>query len=200
MTENGSLPEATAEQPLPIVVSACLLGHEVGYDGSSWPHDVIGRICALPNVEAHAFCPENHTLGTPRRWMSIHGGDGHAVLRGDARVVNVDGADLSDPFRAGAAELLRIAQGAGARIALLTEISPMCGGTVIYRGEGLPERVYRAAPGVGAALLREHGVRVVASRDHATLGRLLAHLDPGFDPDPNAIDYVDDPWFQEHLV
>ena len=80
----------------PILVSACLLGQPVGYDGSSWPSDLVGRIAADPRITAHPFCPEAHTLGVPRRWMTIHDGDGFAVLDRRARVINVDGEDLSD--------------------------------------------------------------------------------------------------------
>ncbi len=83
--------EATPESPLPIVVSPCLLGEPVGWNGSCWPSDPVRRLCALASVKAHRFCPENHTLGTPREAMQVHGGDGYDVLDGRAEVVTLGG-------------------------------------------------------------------------------------------------------------
>lgn len=187
-------------QPLAIVISACLLGEPVGYDGSSWPSDLVARIARHPRVVAIPFCPETHVLGVPRRWMSIHGGDGFAVLERRATVLNVDGEDLTDAFREGADALLALARERGAQLAILTDVSPMCGSSVIYRGEALPERAYQASSGVGAAALRRAGIPVISQRDAASLQSLLASLDPTFTPDRAAADYVQDPWYVQTFV
>ena len=199
-TGPDPLPPLPDSGPLSIVVSACLLGQPVGYDGSSWPSDLVGRIAADPRVAAHPFCPETHTLGVPRRWMTIHDGDGFAVLERRARVVNVDGEDLSDAFIAGAEALLALVREHDARLAILTDISPMCGSAVIYRGEALPERDYQASSGVAAALLRRHGIPVISQRDTASLERLLGQLDPGFSPDPDATDFTEAPWYVQTFL
>ena len=194
------LPAVSATEPLVIVVSACLLGEPVGYDGSSWPSDLVLRIARHPHVVAHAFCPETHTLGVPRRWMSIHDGDGFDVLDGRARVVNVDREDLSQPFRDGAEALLALTREHDAKLAILTDISPMCGSSVIYRGEALPDKAYQPSSGVAAALLRRSGVPVISQRDTASLERLLSQLDPAFSPDPQAEDFHQQAWYQQTFV
>ena len=199
-TKPDPLPSVDPEQPLVVVISACLLGEPVGYDGSSWPSDLVQRIAAHPQVVAVPFCPETHVLGVPRRWMSVHDGDGFDVLDGNARVVNADDQDLSEPFREGAEALLGLARERGAKVAILTDISPMCGSSVIYRGEALPETVYQPSSGVGAALLRRAGIPVVSQRDRASLERLLSLLDPGFSPDPEARDFHEQPWYQQTFV
>ena len=48
------------------------------------------------------FCPEDHRLGTPRTMPDLHGGDGHDVLDGTARVRDEHGADLTEALLAGA--------------------------------------------------------------------------------------------------
>ena len=101
--------QATRESPLSIVVSPCLLGDPVGYDGSSWPSHPVRRLCGLPNVAPHPFCPENHGLGTPREWMSIHGGDGHDVLDGEATVVMLGGRDVTREFVSSAEAMVELA-------------------------------------------------------------------------------------------
>jgi hypothetical protein len=49
-------------------------------------------------------------------------------------------------------------------------------------------------------MLMEAGIPVVAQRDHATMGRLLAALDPGCVVDPEARDFPDDPWFRAYFA
>jgi len=189
-----------AENPLVVVVSACLLGEPVGYDGSAFPSDPVQALCALPCVRAVPFCPETHAMGVPRRWMTIHGGDGFAVLDGTAKVVNVDGRDLSDHFRLGAQAMLTLARSEGARLAILTDISPSCGSTVIYDGEKQPETAYRSGTGVTAALLRRYGLAVVSQRDARTLGVLREALDPSYQADPDAHDHIDGPWYRQTFL
>jgi uncharacterized protein YbbK (DUF523 family) len=191
-----SLVGVSAEDPLVVAVSACLLGQPVGYDGTAFPSDPVQALCALPNVRAVPFCPETFAMGIPRRWMTIHGGDGFAVLDGAARVINVDDEDISEPFVRGATAMLALARREGARLAILTDISPSCGSSVIYDGARLPERAYIASSGVTAALLRRHGLPVVSQRDAATLQALRAALDPTFTPDPAARDHIEGDWYR----
>ena len=84
----------------------------------------------------------------------------------------------------------------------------MCGPHVVLRGEPAPDgstpggapahapHGYRAGAGVGAALLRRAGVRVIAQRDEASLQALVAALDPTFAPDPAARDFPRHPWYR----
>ncbi len=93
-------------------------------------------------------CPEQlGGLSTPRTAAELVGGDGLAVLRGQATVINLDGVNVSRQFIAGAEAVLRIAQAQGIQLALLKSRSPSCGLSPVT--------------GVTAALLLEHGLRVV---------------------------------------
>jgi len=194
------LTSVSAESPLVIVVSACLLGHPVGYNGTGFPSDEVQLICTLANVVALPFCPEAHAMGTPRRWMTIHGGDGFDVLDGGAEVIDVDGQNLSDHFRFGATAMLELVRRERAQLAILTDISPSCGSSVIYDGSSQPERGYQASSGVTAALLRRHGVPVISQRDIRSLQRLRSALDPAFTSDSTARDYVESDWYRQELM
>jgi len=90
-------PSFTVEAPARIMVSACLAGFKVGTDGSSYgyyPHIV--ELLSLSSVKAVTFCPEDFSFGTPRAIPDIHGGDGHDVLAGRARVLNQHGEDWTE--------------------------------------------------------------------------------------------------------
>lgn len=189
---------ATPEAPLPIVVSPCLLGIDVGYDGSSWPAATVIRVCAHPSVAAGKVCPEDSALGTPREAMQVHDGDGHGVLDGTARVVTIGGRDITADFTRGASAMRDLARQTGAVLGILNEISPSCGSHAIHRGE-VPERAYRSGVGVTTAMLHRDGVCVISERDHRSLGLLLAALDPTFTPDPEAADFVDQEWYRGYF-
>lgn len=142
-----------------ILISACLLGEPVRYDGG-------GKLLRDARLEAWQrqgrlvpFCPEvAGGLGTPRPPAEIVGGDGGDVLAGRATVRTVTGTDVGAAFRRGAALALALAQREGVRIAILKARSPSCGSDEIY--DGSHQR--RLVPGVGvaAAALQQAGIRV----------------------------------------
>lgn len=74
-----------------VLVSRCLLGHPVRYDGgASGPYDRLAQWQAQGRVVA--LCPEvAGGLPTPRAPAEIPGGQGTAVLDGTAPVVTIDG-------------------------------------------------------------------------------------------------------------
>lgn len=190
--------QATPEAPLPILFSACILGEPTGYDGSAWPVPAVQALAALPNVRALPFCPEAHVLPTPRPAMDIHGGDGRDVIAGRARVIDVDGVDLTEPFlRAAEAAVRRSLEDGGVpRVAVLMDVSPSCGRNVVYVGEERPERVYRAGLGVVAAALAADGALVLAQRDDRSLSQLREALDGT----PAAgDDFVEHPWYVDYF-
>ncbi len=144
----------------PILVSACLAGERCRYDGFA---------CAVPRVEALVragravtFCPEvEGGLSTPRPAAELVGGDGRAVLRGEAKVLTADGDDVTDAFITGAKLAVTRARAAGCRCALLKSKSPSCSMTMVFDGTFSG----RMKPGVGvaAAALAEAGVDVETS-------------------------------------
>ncbi len=80
-------------------------------------------------------CPEVlGGLSVPRVPAEIVGGDGADVLTGTAKVVNIDGVDLTCQFLGGAYPALDIARSVGAKKALFIEKSPSCGCGRIFDG------------------------------------------------------------------
>ncbi len=141
-----------------LLVSRCLLGHKVRYDGGAHgPFDLLqhwqneGRIVAL--------CPEvAGGLPTPRPPAEIPGGQGVQVLDGNRPVLADTGEDVTAAFVAGAEIALRLAQQHGLRVAVLKARSPSCGNLQTYDGSFSGTLV--EGEGVTAALLRRAGVRV----------------------------------------
>ena len=192
-------PHVTAEEPLRVLVSGCLAGQRVGYDGSSYGSSpTVLQLLALPNVRAVPFCPEDFSFGTPRALCDIHGGDGHDVLASRARVLTDDDQDWTDGMIAAAREMLRVARLHDVHLAVLMDVSAACGSQVIYQG-ARPFAPYQAAHGVCAALLIESGIPVVSQRDFKTLNRVMAHLDPAHQLDPDARDHHESDWYVRYF-
>ncbi|MEE9678103.1 DUF523 domain-containing protein [Pseudomonas moraviensis] len=158
-----------------ILVSRCLLGHRVRYDGgASGPFDLLeqwieeGRVVPL--------CPEvAGGLPTPRAAAEIPGGQGVEVLDGIAAVITTDGEDVSAQFLEGARQALELVQKHGIRVAVLKANSPSCGNLLTYDGTFSGVRV--SGEGVTAALLKRHGVRVFSELELAEAAVTLAALD-----------------------
>lgn len=195
------LPRPTPEAPWRILVSGCMAGWGCGVDGTDYGMGgALGELFALPTVRTVPFCPEDVGLGTPRTMPDLHGGDGFDVLDGHARVLDEHGADLTAGMVAGARKMVDAAREADVHLAILTDMSAACGTQVISDGCRFDEpRRYRRGSGVAAALLSRAGIPVVSQRDHATIGRLRALLEPGHEPDPAAVDHHEHPWVLEHL-
>lgn len=197
-SEISSWPAFTAERPLKLLVSACLLGVPCGVDGTSYgaPRPHTERLVRLPNVDVVTFCPENFAFGTPRDTPDIHGGNGFDVLDGRARVLSNTGEDWTEQMLGAAQAMLKLAKQSDVRLALLMDISAACGSQVIYDGRRSEGR-YQAGQGVCAALLIRHRIRVVSQRDYRTLEALLHKLDPLHQADPAARDHHETPWYIE---
>ncbi|WP_431902693.1 DUF523 domain-containing protein [Nonomuraea sp. bgisy101] len=160
-----------------ILVSACLMGRRVRYDGGAktstdallaeWREE--GRL--VP------FCPEvEGGLPTPRPAAEIEGGaGGAAVLAGAARVLATDGQDVTGAFLAGAQAALAVAGSFDIKMAILKEGSPSCGALAIYdgtfRGRRLPGQ------GVATSLLELHGIKVFTEEHIAEAGDYLRALE-----------------------
>jgi len=158
-----------------ILVSRCLLGHRVRYDGgASGPFDLLeqwieeGRVVPL--------CPEvAGGLPTPRAAAEIPGGQGGEVLDGTAAVLTTDDEDVSAQFLEGARQALELVQKHGIRVAVLKANSPSCGNLLTYDGTFRGVKV--SGEGVTAALLKRHGVRVFSELELAEAAVTLAALD-----------------------
>lgn len=147
-----------------VLVSACLLGQAVRYDGGAkpCPHPLLKRWLAEGRIVP--FCPEMAGgLGVPRPPAECIGGDGEAVRRGEARIVDVHGNDVTSAFRAGADAALALCRKEGVVLAVLKEDSPSCGSARI--ADGTFSGVSRAGSGLTAAVLRAARIQVMSEED-----------------------------------
>ena len=160
-----------------IIVSACLMGETVRYDGN--------RLAVLPPLPGEwgrrgrvvSFCAEvAGGLPVPRPPAELTGCSGEDVLAGAGRVVNVERDDVTDAFLAGARAALDATRRHGVVAALLKDGSPSCGCRRIYDGSFAGVR--RPGRGVTAALLAEHGVAVFSEEE---VNELIAFLKDGAD-------------------
>ena len=158
-----------------ILVSRCLLGHRVRYDGGAHgPFDLLGRWQA--EGRGVALCPEvAGGLGTPRPPAEIPGGQGGQVLDGLRPVLTVEGEDVSAAFRDGAEQALALVRAHGIRLAVLKARSPSCGNRENYDGSFSGVKV--PGEGVTAALLRRAGVRVFNEEELVAAAAALAVLE-----------------------
>ncbi|MGU3470088.1 DUF523 domain-containing protein [Paenibacillus sp. D51F] len=145
-----------------ILVSSCLAGHEVRYNGTHCLSETIREM--LRDGRAAAVCPElMGGFSTPREPAEIQGGGGEDVLDGAARVVDRSGLDVTDLYLAGAYKTLEQARTVGADTVILKENSPSCGSAAIYNGHFNGMKI--SGSGVTAALLRRHGIRVLSEEE-----------------------------------
>ena len=160
-----------------ILVSACLLGERLRYNGSDkhcndpilkrWLQE--GRVISV--------CPEvAGELSVPRPPAEIaDGAGGMEVLKGAARVVEATGRDVSAQFRQGAGQALQLARSRRIRIAILKEGSPSCGTGFTYDGNFTGTKVPHS--GVCATLLKEMGVQVFNESQLKQADTLLRQLE-----------------------
>jgi uncharacterized protein YbbK (DUF523 family) len=143
-----------------ILMSACLLGQKVRYDGGDClqSHPRLQAWLSAGNVVM--MCPEMAGgLPTPRPPAEIQGRrTGIAVLSGDAHIKTNTGTDVTYQFIKGAQKTLALAQEHHVRVAILKAKSPSCGSDVIYDGTFSRELI--AGMGVTSALLRQHDILV----------------------------------------
>lgn len=148
-----------------ILVSACLLGENVRYDGQhkllrhpqleQWRHQ--GRL--VP------FCPEvAGGLPVPRRAAEIR-------QRFPILVTDRDGEDLTPAYLRGAELALEVARRENCCCALLQSRSPSCGRDQIYDGQF--RQVLIPGSGLAASELMRHGIALF---DESQLEQLIAFM------------------------
>jgi uncharacterized protein YbbK (DUF523 family) len=155
-----------------VLVSRCLLGEPVRFDGASrpLPADVLRRLAA--HARLVPVCPEREGgLPTPRPPAEITGGEGADVLAGHARVRTAAGEDVTGAFLRGAQAAVDLARRHGCHLALLKERSPACGCETIH--DGTHSGTLRGGAGVAAAALRGAGVKCLPESRVEELLRIL---------------------------
>jgi uncharacterized protein YbbK (DUF523 family) len=191
----------TKEDPLRILMSACLAGVTCGYDGTAngeYPSAL--RLLTYDTVKVTRFCPEDFAFGSPREMCDIHGGTGNDVLDGKAKVLTESGRDWTEGLIKAAQKMLQTAQQSGTELAVMMDISAACGSQVIYSGNRFAEnKVYQVGAGVCAALLMRNEIKVISQRDYAALEIVYAKVDPTHQPDISKIDHHQTEWYRSYF-
>ena len=139
-----------------ILISACLVGDKVKYDGHSNYNEKVKLL--LEKYELVPFCPEvEGGLTTPRKPSE----------RVKDRVKMEGGKDVTKNFQNGAELALNICLYLGIKIAILKENSPSCGVNKIYDGSFSHKLI--DGQGVTAELLKRKGIRVISEAEIDTL-------------------------------
>ena len=139
-----------------ILISACLVGDKVKYDGKSNYNPKIEQL--LEKYDLVPFCPEvEGGLKTPRTPSE----------RVKDRVKTKDGRDVTKNFTTGAELALNICLYLGIRIAILKENSPSCGSSKIY--DGTFTNTLKDGVGVTTELLKRKGIKVISENEIDTL-------------------------------
>ncbi len=142
-----------------ILVSSCLLGQPVRFNGTDAPSDKTILDQWQSEGRLVHFCPEIAVgFPTPRPPAETVGGDGRLVLLGQAKVLEDTGRDVTEMFLEGAKQEVDFAQKSQVKVAILTDGSPSCGSTYVYDGNFKGETV--PGKGVTAELLEQNGIRV----------------------------------------
>ena len=140
-----------------VIISACLLGVRCRYDGGHSRNET--AVNQKKIYQLIPVCPEESGgLPTPRPPAEIVGGDGDAVLDGKAKVMTVDGTDVTGAYVKGAHHTLQVAQSHGATHVILKARSPSCGCGDIY--DGTFSGTLTSGDGVTTALLKRYGITV----------------------------------------
>ncbi len=135
-----------------ILISACLLGKPVRYNGTDLliEHPLLvkwkkqGRLISI--------CPEvAGGMSTPRAPAEI-------ISEENKRVTDCDHNDVSEAFLLGAQATLKLAIDNNCTVAIMTESSPSCGSSTIYDGSFTGTKI--KGKGITTALLEQNGIRV----------------------------------------
>ncbi len=148
----------TDKQPN-ILISACLLGNPVRYDGTDLfiDHPLIKKW--LDQGRLIAVCPEvEGGMSVPRAPAEINNGDGKMVLGGKSRVMDSEGEDVTNSFIKGALKTLKMALDNDCVAAILTEHSPSCGSNKVY--DGTFTKTKRDGVGVTTSMLEQNHIPV----------------------------------------
>ena len=134
-----------------VLISACLLGVACRYDGLSKPLAKERLDSLKEKYHLIPVCPEiMGGLSTPRI---------PAEIQKDRKVFRKDGLDITDAYRRGAEETLRLAQLFNCKLAILKERSPSCGAFQIY--DGTFSSKLTDGDGITAELLRQNDIQIL---------------------------------------
>ena len=136
-----------------IMVSACLLGDNVKYDGGNNLNNEL--IEFLKDYEVIKVCPEVlGGLSIPRVPAEIHYNE----------VINQEGKDVTKEYFKGAEKTLEIAKKNNIKVAILKDGSPSCGSSYIYDGTFTHAKINGL--GITAKLLSDNNIKVLSEENY----------------------------------
>lgn len=143
------------------MISKCMLGFACRYDGASkaLPQNIIDHLSK--NYRLYSFCPEAHTLPTPRIGARFMECQAIEVLEKKGKIINLEGEDVTEAFVSGAKEALRICKEEGITLFIGKEKSPSCGikeMSAHIKGE----EVKIKGEGITSALLKKEGIELLS--------------------------------------
>lgn len=158
-----------------ILVSSCLLGEDVKYDGGNNSVALNPKVSfslkelfmdILCENEIYSFCPEiSGGLKTPRTPAEI-------IKRDKPFIVQTqNGEDVTINFLLGAKKALDLCMEEGIKVALLKANSPSCGNIKTY--DGTFSNTLIESDGLSAKLLKEHGVMVFNEEELKELSKFI---------------------------
>lgn len=135
-----------------ILISACLLGSKVRYDGQAKEYKNIRKL--LDYYDIIPICPEvDGGLKIPRPKAEIVGN----------KVMNEKGKDVTSFFNDGAYKALQVTQFKNVAFVILKEGSPSCGSNFVYDGTFSGKKI--PGQGVTAKLLKKSGIHIYSEND-----------------------------------
>ncbi|MCW8331468.1 DUF523 domain-containing protein [Photobacterium sp. SDRW27] len=150
-----------------ILISACLYGHAVRYDGQD-------NLINHPQLETWkaqgrlvVLCPEvSGGLPTPRP---------PAECQPNGQVISIVGDDCTAAFQAGAQQAVELCRQHHIKLALLKENSPSCGSHFIYDGQFSGTKI--PGQGLTAAALKDNDIQVFSEHQIDELTAALSTLE-----------------------
>ncbi len=130
-----------------ILISACLVGDNVKYNGGNNLSSYLDRLCEIYDLVP--YCPEvEGGLKIPREPSEIKG----------KKVINKKGKDVTRSYEKGAEGALNICKYLGITKAILKENSPSCGVHYIYDGSFTHKKI--KGSGITTSMLISNGITV----------------------------------------
>ena len=132
-----------------ILISSCLLGEKVRYDGSHNKIDATAFESIVSHHQLISFCPEvEGGLSTPRNPAEI--------LKD--KVLTKENQDVTQAFIKGANKALTLCKEQNITVALLKANSPSCSNQYIYDGSFSKKLIQ--GMGLTAKILSKNGIKV----------------------------------------
>lgn len=139
------------------IISACLAGVNCKYNGGNNLYKEIEQL--VREGKAILVCPEQlGGLSTPRLPSEIITDN-----KGNKRVINKKGEDITENFMKGGLETLRIAKLVNAEAAIFKARSPSCGCGQVY--DGTFSGKVKEGNGITTDMLLEHGIKVYTEEE-----------------------------------